>query len=349
MFHLLDKVYVETEFRCDPRKTQINLSGHTGFQRVHDNVGFQLGFAAGLEALSPDEFKALLEKALGHGDKVMIFADDASYTRLYSILVKALFPQIDFAIFQNFFLCAKASYDTSRVNLHDRVTNQTRSVTINRQVVSDLYALDDPLVEPMRELLVSREDQISLEWRILKLKAFGTVGTIPDTLRNLQRRTALNNSHDAMDDWGRAVLDPERWYLSGATMDSLLDSPSVFEGCLKFQALMDPMLRSPQVLDYQMPTEWLIELVEEIVAVLEFCGDQPAADRNKTLIWCLAHDEMLDNPITCLQRTKVIFDNGVAGFRLGHMDSVKYDENLIRLILRTPEEALQALMEHSTW
>lgn len=349
MYHLLAKVYVETEFRVDPRKTQINLSGHTGFERVGDNVGFQLGYAAGLDSLMPSDFEALLQKAIGHGDKVMIFADDASYTRLYSIMIKALFPGISKETFTHFFLCAKATYDTSRVNLHDQRTNQTRSVTINRTVVDTLYALDDPFVAPMQALLEAYPDDVSLEWRLIKLKAFKQTGTIPDALRNLQRRTALNNSHDAMDDWGRAVLEPERWHLSGASFDSLLDSPSVFEGCLKFQALMDPMLRSPEVLDYQMPNEWLIELVEEIVAVMEFCGDYPAADRNKTLIWCLAHDDMLDNPITCLQRAKVIFDNGVAGFRLGHLDSVKYDENLIRLILRTPEDELQALMEHSTW
>lgn len=353
MYHVLGKVYAETEFRCEDEANQINVSDHSGYQRIAHAMakrqGFQLGFGRNLDAWTAEEFEALLVRGLGFGEKVMIYLDGPSYTRLFGAMVKALFPGISYELFKMFFVCAKATFDTGTVNLHDTLTDHSAAVQINREVVDRLYAFDDHISYALANVFERFPDEISLEWRIIKLRAFGIVGNIPETILNLQRRTALNNSHDAMDDWGRIIMDPTRWELSGATVDGILDAGSCFEACVNFKAVNDPALRLPGVLHYEMPDEWLIELLEEIVVIMKACGDLPCAGRNQNLLDAFKSGEDLYDPAICIKRLRMIFDNGIDGFRLGHLDSVKYDENLIRYVLRTEASVWQALMEDSTW
>lgn len=352
MYHLFGKIYVETEFRGSLETDQINIGMNSGFQHV-DHVsakfrGRQFGYGTSLDAV--EDLQGVLTKAANHGGKVFIYADSVTYTRLYAAMIKALFPSISYDVFKMFFICAKATYDTSTVNLHDTVMDHRASVNIDRKVVDSLYARkDEVVIAALRNLFMTDIDQISLEWQIVRLKAFGQVGNIPETVENLQRRTALNNSHDAMDDWGRIIMDPLRWNVSGVTPDTLLDAPSTFEACKNFTALLDPMLRHPNVLSYMMPDDWLVELLDDIIQVMDSCGDFPCAQRNRNLRECLLSTDDLWQPELCLKRVNTIFDNGVAGFRLGHLDSVKYDENLIRYVLRQDEAFLQSLMEDSPW
>lgn len=353
MFHLFGKLYVEAEFRNKVEVAQINISKNSGYQHVDHPLirvrGYQAGYATSLDVMSPKEFGESIDRAVTFGQKTFIYADDETYTRLFAAMVKALFPGIDYEHFKYFFICAKATYDTSTVNLHDSRTDHTRNVTINREVVERLYAFDEPMVPVLRKLYEESPEEVSLEWRIMRLRAFGVTGSIPETLLNLQRRTALNNTHDAMDDWGRVIMDETRWHLSGVNLDALLDMPSTFEACQNLGYLTDPMLRMPNVLQYEMPDEWIIDLVKSIIKVLNDCGDLPAARRNLNLLTCIESTDDLTDPVHCMNRLRFIFDNGKDGFRLGHMDSIKYNENLIRYALRADEEELKNLMEESTW
>lgn len=353
MFHLFNRTYVEVEGRAVLEMPQINISENTGFEMIEHPDGFkrgdQLGFATSLDEYSVESFRELLQKANLHGDKVMFYVDGKTYVRLYSALLKALFPTITYDVFKMFFICIKATFDTSTVNFHDTLVDHGAAVTINRGVVNDLFSFDDPLVPAIRDMLAANPDAISLEWRVIKLRAKGEVGTIPFTIKNIMRRTALSNSHDAMDDWGRVVADPERWEFSGCDEDSLLDAESTFAACKNFGPLTDPMLRLPGAMDARSTDAWLEELLENIIKVLESCGDFPSANRSKNLLFCFRQNLNLNDPANCLERLKMLFDGGPARFRLAHLDSVKYDENLIRYALRLPQETIDSLMAEAVW
>lgn len=353
MYHLFNRMYVEVEGRAHIEQAQVNISENTGFEFIeHPNGlqrGAQLGYAISLDEYTPESFAELLAKANGYADKVMFYVDGKTYVRLYAALLKSLFPGIDYDTFKMFFICIKATFDTSTVNFHDVLVDHGASVTINRAIVNDLYSFEEPLLEPIKDLLGLDPNGISLEWRVVKLRARQEVGTIPFTIKNIMRRTALSNSHDAMDDWGRVIADPARWEFSGCDEDSLLDADSTFSACKNFGPLTEPFLRMPGAMDARGTDKWMIELLENIVKVLESCGDLPSATRSKNLLECFRSNADLSAPVNCLERLKMLFDGGPARFRLAHLDSAKYDENLIRYVLRLPDEKIQKLMEHSEW
>lgn len=353
MYHLFDKLYVEVDGRAVVEQPQINISENTGFEFVEHPLalprGEQLGYGLSLDAFSKEEFAALLSRAVDYKSKVMLYVDNATYTRLYALILKSLFPDIDYATFKMFFICIKATYDTSTVNFHDTVVDHSNSVTINRKVVEDLYNYDDPLLTTLQDLFLSDTNGISLEWRIIKLRAKGIVGALPKTIKNIMRRTALSNSHDAMDDWGRVIVDPTRWDISGCTEDSLLDSVSTFAACKNFGSLTEEFLRTPQAMGTRSSNRWIIDLLETIVVVLTSCGDLPSAARSQNLLDCFNSPDDLEEPELCLARLNFLFDGGPARFRLAHLDSAKYDENLIRFVLRLSDENVNKLFGTSQW
>jgi len=354
MFHLLGDVYVESEFQSKPSDHQINISENRGYQRLDFpgslGLGTQLGWGMSLDDFTPSEFYALLLKAMEFNDKVYVFADSKTYTRMYAILLFALFPKIDYRTFKTFFICIKATYSTSTVTFYDRVFGHEMAILINADIVKELWEhKDDPLVAPLRRLIKARPDYTSLEWRIIKMMSTQSVGTVPDTIGNIMRRTAMSNSLDALDDWGRIIADPTRWDISGATEESLLASNSIFEACVNFGELANPFIRSPENKKKRYPDEWYIDLLEKIVLVLTDCGDLPSAarsDRLRQLFLDTSDMTVYENVIARIRR---LFDGGKDNFRLGHVDSAKYNENLIRHVIRLDDAQVRALMEGSEW
>lgn len=353
MFHLFDNLYVETEYRSRPTDNQINISMNTGFEKIkHPFVeieGTQFGFATSLDEYGPTGFYSLLLNAAESGKKVYLYADSETYTRLYAMLLKALFPKIDYHTFKMFFICIKATYDTSTVTFFDTVFDHQMAVKINKELVEKLYAFEDPLVTGLRKLLLLDADKVSMEWRIMKLMARKEVGTLPQVVRNIMRRTAISNSHDAMDDWGRVIVDATRWHVSGATVDTLLDEPSTFMACKNFGCLSEGVLRLPKAMSLEKSDEDCIDLLGNIIKVLESTGDIPSMNRSKNLRdWFMSEDDMTD-PEKLLVRIIHLFDSGPATFRLASSDASKYNENLIRYVIRSPVHELGVLLEETTW
>lgn len=352
MFHLFDNVYVETEHRARVQDHQINISESTGFEKIeHPFIvqGEQLGFAQSLDEFGPTGFYSLLLKAAEKGQKVWLYVDAATYVRLYSILLKALFPKIDYQTYKMFFICIKATYDTSTVTFFDTVQDHSLAVNINRELVESLYEQEEPLVEGVRKLLQTDPNKVSMEWRIVKLLGTDQVGTLPETVRNIMRRTAISNSHDAMDDWGRVICDQTRWDVSGATEDSLLDSPSTFMACKNFGCLSESLLRLPKAMSLDKSDDDCIDLLTNIIKVLESTGDIPSMNRSKNLKALFEEDKDMTDPKNLIGRLKRLFDDGPATFRLPSSDAAKYDENLIRHVLRMSEEQIANLLEDATW
>lgn len=353
MYHLFNKIYVEVEDRAVIELPQINISEQTGFEFIEHPYGLprgaQLGYALSLDEFTDEWWLELLTKANSVNEKVMIYVDSKTYTRIYAMILKALMPNIAYDTFKMFFICIKATYDTSTVNFHDTVTDHSSSVVINGAVVEELYFLKDPLVPALRELYLSDTNGISLEWRIIKLRAKNDVGTIPKVIKNIMRRTALSNSHDAMDDWGRVIVDQSRWNLSGCTMDSLLESESTFSACTNFGVLTEAFLRTQNAMAARGSESWIKQLLEKIIIVLTSCGDLPSATRSQNLLNCFNSKQDLQDPAMCLERLNFLFNGGPAQFRLAHLDSAKYDENLIRHVLQLTDEYVKDLYGDSQW
>lgn len=353
MFHLFNNLYVETEYRSRPTDNQINISMNTGFEKIkHPFVeieGTQFGFATSLDEYGPTGFYSLLLTAAESGKKVYLYADSVTYTRMYAMLLKALFPKIDYDTFKMFFICIKATYDTSTVTFFDTVFDHQMAVKINKELVEELYAFKDPLTPGLLNLFQTDSNKVSMEWRILKLMARKEVGTLPEVVRNIMRRTAISNSHDAMDDWGRVVCDATRWKVSGATVDSLLEEPSTFMACKNFGCLSEGVLRLPKAMSLDKSDDDCIELLDNIITVLGSTGDIPSMNRSKNLReWFMSGEDLNDHNLL-LERIIRLFDSGPATFRLASSDASKYNENLIRYVIRSPVAEVEAWLEGSTW
>lgn len=354
MFHVFSNLYVETEYRADPTDNQINISPNTGFEKIPHpfvkNEGEQFGWANSLDEFGPTAFYSMLLAASESGKKVFIYVDSETYVRLYAAYLKALFPTIDEATFKQFFICIKATYDTSTVNFYDSVQDHTLAVSINREIVEKYWEFQDSnIILALRRLLKTDPDKISLEWRILKLFGKNEVGTVPDTILNIMRRTAISNSHDAMEDWGRVIVDPNRWDVSGCTQDSLLDAPSTFQACVKFGNLSDPDLRVPGAMKKKATDEYLIELLGNIEKVLEATGDEASASRSRNLRLRFEDDTDMSQAENIIRRIRGLFDGGPTAYRLPHSDSSKYNENLIRHVIRLSPDEINALLEGAEW
>ena len=354
MLHVFGDLYVETEYRAYPTDNQINISVNTGFEKIEHpfvkNEGIQFGWALSLDEFDAKGFYDLLRKAVDSERKVIIYVDSETYVRFYAALLKALLPGITEEMFKHFFICIKATYDHSTVSFYDSVKDHSLALKINRELVEHYWTFEDPeIVMALRRLVNSDPDMVSLEWRILKLFGTGYLGKVNKTINNIMRRTAISNSHDAMEDWGRVIVDPTRWSVSGCTTDSLLEADSTFQACINFGNLSDTDLRVPGAMKKKASLEYLIELLNNIEKVLIDTGDLASANRSANLRTALQDTSDMSVAENLKRRIRLLFDGGPATFRLANLDAAKYNENLIRSIIRIPESQLTQLLEGATW
>jgi hypothetical protein len=354
MLHVFGDLYVETEFRAYPTDNQINISMNTGFEKVAhpfvENEGKQFGWALSLDEFSSESFYELLRAAVDSERKVMIYVDSETYVRFYAALLKALLPGITEEMFKQFFICIKATYDHSTVSFYDSVMDHSLALKINRELVERYWTFEDPeIVTALRRLINSDPDKISLEWRVMKLFGTGYVGKVAKTIQNIMRRTAISNSHDAMEDWGRVIVDPTRWSVSGCTADGLLEADSTFQACVNFGNLSDPDLRIPGAMKKKASRAYLVELLTNIEKVLVDTGDLASANRSANLRKALEDESDMSDPENLKRRIRMLFDGGPATFRLANLDAAKYNENLIRTVIRLPEDLIKDLLKGAAW
>lgn len=351
MYHLFSDVYVESERLIDRSKDTITISPQIGFEHVvQESVkpGTQLGYTPSLVDLSPEEFYTLFEKAYKHDNKVMVYCDGPTYLRLYTLLVKALLPNVDLDTFKWTMLCKKATFNMLLSNIGGPAMEVLDTVVINSRVIEDLYNYDDPFADAMLELTLIDPDKLSLEWRILRLITCGRVGRIPRDLSNILRRIALANTHDVLDVWGRILADPEHWEFAGCNKDTLLNADSVFEGCLNLPYIGSKMFLKPGLFSTYPSDDWLKGLLTEIIPVLERCDEGPTAGRTKLILQLMFEQVNLYTPENCLARVMTMF-HGPKRLALPNRDAGKYDENLIRFILSTDAAPLKVCIKGAEW
>jgi len=351
MYHLRNKAYVEIESRITRTQPYLSISPQIGYEHVpgtYEEPAEQLGYATSLDALEPEAFTEMFNKAFTSTEKVFIYADGKTYLRLYAMAVKALLPSVTLDVFRWIFLCKKATFNVSLLNIHKPATNILAEMTIDEKLVVELFKANEPLQAAMTTLMCAAPDQLSLEWRVLRLFTCDRVGKLPKTLRNILRRIALANTHDALDVWGRMIADPGMWDFAGCDMNTLLNGQSVFEGTLNFQYLNNPMFLQPGVFENEPSRDWVLGLLKELIQVLDFCDEGPTAGRTR-LIYQLMTSDTNVYEVDALKERVITMFRGNKRLALPNADSGKYDENLIRYVLHEDVEKLRTCVVGAQW
>lgn len=351
MYHLLNQTYVDSETRIDRTANVITISPQVGFEYIpqpNEQVGNHLGFGTSLDAFDAKQFRDLMVAARDLQEKVVIYTDGKTYARLYAMMIKAVFPKIDFENFCWFMLCKKATFNSIIVAMGEPRVDVLSSVVINRAVCKELFEKDEPLQEVLTDLVAEDADALSLEWHIARLRTEGIAGKIPKATKTILRRIALSNAHDVMDVWARHLTRPEFWDMAGADMDTLLNAPSVFEGCLGLPHLASQQLLRPGLYDFRPNDTWIKGMLCEAVDLMHRLEDGSSAERANEILRLLEDDRNMTEAVNCLDRVNRMF-NGEMRIALAMRDTGKYDENLIRHILNMELSVLKAALEGAVW
>ncbi|MCY1272363.1 hypothetical protein D9M68_17640 [compost metagenome] len=350
MYHLSKSIYVDSENRLDRSKDVITISPKIGFEQVSESgaEGTQLGYAQSLDELSPEDLTAMLGKALEREDRVMLYCDGKTYLRIYTMLIKAVMPNITLDVFRWIMLCKKATFNTTIVASGEPSMDVLSSIQINNKVCHDLFSEASTLQPVFDNLVKENPDNLSLEWRLIRLRTEGRVGKIPGVLNNILRRIALSNAHDAMDVWGRHLTREKNWDMAGADLDTLLNAPTVFEGCLNMPHLASQQLLRPGLYDFAPTKAWIMGMLSEAVSLMDALEDESSAKRAARILELYSATDNLRESEVCLKRVVDMFA-GEMRIALAFRDTGKYDENLIRFILDTDLDTLKACVEGAEW
>lgn len=352
MFHLHNRLYVQIDSRISRDDPYVSFGPTVGWEHVPGETeapSEQLGYASELDSLTVKEFGDMMTKAFAKSDeRAYIFADGKTYLRLYAMAVKALLPNVTYDVFRHIFLCKKATFNVSLLNMHKPRTDILHDVTIKDSVVKELFEFDDPFKEVFKHLFSISPDNLSLEWRILRLFTDNRLGKLPRTLRNILRRIALANTYDALDVWGRMIANPDAWEFAGCDIDTLMNGQSVFEGALNFRYLNNPMFLQPNLFDNEPTQHWILGLLDELIMVLDHCDEGPTAGRTRLVRQLMTSEENLADPEVLKQRVLTMF-KGPKRLALPNVDSGKYDENLVRYILTEDVDVLRKCVEGAIW
>lgn len=351
MYHLFNSVYVDSERRINRAESNITISKHIGFEYhpgLNEKAGEQIGFAKSLDDVEPAVLFEWLTIAMQSDEKVFIYCDGETYVRLYSLLVHTILPNIDLLTWKWVMLCKKATFNTSLTNWKQAGVDVLGGIELNAASITESHKRNDPLLPMFKRLLETDRDVLSLEWQFVRLIAEDVVGEIPTRLRNILRRIALANTHDALDVWGRVITDPQHWEFAGADLDTLLNAPSVFEGCLLMSYTNNRMFLKPGLFEKYPQDKWLCGLLRELDPLLDRVGEGPTAKRTRLILKMLESNLDLTKPEVLLARVKQMF-TGPDRLAMPNRDSSKYDENLIRYLLGRKKEDLQTYLKGATW
>ena len=351
MYHLFNSVYVDIERRINRAESNITISKYIGFEYhpgPNETAGEQIGFATSLDLVEPAVLLEWLTLAMQSEKKVFIYCDGETYVRLYSLLVRTIFPSLDLLTYKWIMLCKKATFNTSLTNWKQAGCEVLAGIDLTTKSITASFENDDPLLPMFKELLSTDREVLSLEWQLVRLIVENNVGTIPERLRNILRRIALANTHDALDVWGRVITDPQHWEFAGADLDTLLDAPSVFEGCMLMTYTNNRMFLKPGLFEKYPQDKWLCGLLRELDPLLDRVGEGPTAKRTRLILAMLESEDDLSKPKVLLKRVKQMF-LGADRLAMPNRDSSKYDENLIRYLLGRTKADLTSYMKGATW
>ena len=354
MFHLINRVYVDSYVNMKPYMRRMTIGEEVGYEHVSIEPGIddgeQVYYSLSLDTLDQEKFKSILGKEAedSNSNKLIIFCDSDTYVRLYSMYIKAIFPNIDYETFKWIMVCKKAMFASTMSSRGEPSTDVMKKLIINGQTVKTAFDAEEPLQELINELVTEYTDELSLEWQIVKLRLKGDIGKIPRVIKNILRNIAISNAHDALEVWGRHITRPENWDMAGADIDTLLNGETVFEGCLKLPHLAAPILMRPGVYTFMPTDDWLEGMLKEAIKVMNHLEEESSARRASKILELLTDKRPKGSVEVTMDRVVTMF-NGPMRIALAMRDNGKYDESLIRLILKMDEDKLRSLLEGAEW
>lgn len=347
MYKLFNDIWVESDSEANYNGNFISISEEIGFEYIGDAAGKmhgnQLAYGVDIESLGFDKLQEILLSVADKDEPIFIYTDNKTYVRLFAASLKALFPNINKELFTLFLLCHKSTIDLKDIVNYSFSIKHEIVPFINKEIVSDLFIKDDPATDVIKKLFNTNKEKIPFELAILYMRVTGDTLDISGTIEDILRRTVIGNSYDAMDDWGRVIMDKSRWDQSGCTLDSLLESTRLFDACINFGAITKPELRTANALDLKIDINTQIEIAKQTVSILTSVGDLPSANRTKNVLQFITEGLDLFDYNNCLKRLNDMFTKGPAEYRLIHFDAKRYNENLIRSILMLTKEEIDTL------
>lgn len=353
MFHLINRVYVESMATLNHLSRRMTIGEEIGYEYVSLEPGVddgeQLLYAVSLDELDKEKFESILRQEAASGkEKLTIFCDSDTYIRLYSMYIKSIFPNVDYDTFKWIMVCKKAMFASTMSSRGEPNTDVMSKLVINEKVVRAVFDANEPLQELINGLVNDNPEELSLEWQIIKLRLNGDVGKIPRVLKNILRKIAISNAHDALEVWGRYVTRPENWEMAGADIDTLLNATTVFEGCMNLPHLGATVLMRPGVYSFMPTDDWLEGMLKEAIMVMNHLEDESSARRASKILELLTDKRPKGSAEVTMDRVVTMF-NGPMRIALAMRDNGKYDESLIRFILRLEEDKLRSLLEGAEW
>jgi len=353
MYHFINRVYVDTSLLLDHDAKRMTIGKQIGYEyakvsEFDPEGGVQLFYAESLDAVDHKAFKDAMVQAVSSDEKTTIFCDSDTYVRLYGMFIKALFPNIDFDTFKWIMVCKKAMFNSSVSSRGEPSVDVLSKLVINGAVVKAVYDSEEELQDIIDELVRDNAEELSLEWQIIRLRLDGKYGKIPRVTKNILRKIALSNAHDALEVWARHITRPENWDMAGADIDTLLNGQTVFEGCLRLPHLSSTVLMRPGLYAYRPTDEWLMGMLREAIKLMTHLEDESSAKRAAKILELLADTRPMSDPANCMDRIQVMF-NGPMRIALAMRDNGKYDESLIRLILSLDDDKLKDILEGAAW
>lgn len=352
MYHLINRVYADTALFLDNDAQRMTIGKQIGYNYVplneFEEPGEQLFYAESLDGVDPKAFKDALVKAVDSKSKTMIYCDSDTYVRLYTMFIKSILPKVDLDTFKWIMVCKKAMFNSAMSSRGEPSVDVLAALVINDKVVSEAFSREEPLQKVVDEMVATYASKLSLEWQIIRLRLNGKVGKIGRVTRDILRKIALSNAHDALEVWARHITRPENWDMAGADIDTLLNGESVFEGCLKLPHLSSTVLMRPGLYDYRPTDAWLMGMLREAISLMNHLEDESSANRAAKILELLQDERDMTLADNCLDRVNVMF-NGPMRIALAMRDNGKYDESLIRFILKLEEDRLKALVEGAAW
>lgn len=353
MYHLFKSVYVETDRAMLERSNHINFSTTTGFAFVNVDgarrYGEQLGFAKSIDDLTPEQFGDLMQKAFDYDSKLFIYCDSVSYSRLYSIFIKALFPNIDLETFKYFFLCLKSAYEIKRLRNMSKDLTVSDGVVIDLNVVIDLYNKEDPMVPKMQRVIMAKEKYLSLEWRTIRLITKGRLSNLIDVLNLLVDRAVIGYAKQSIEEWSHMVTDPKYWEYGGTDVDMLLHAESTASGCPLLGELGNSIFNTDFAYRAEFCDDWRLSVLDKCIDVYAKLDRQTHVKRMKKLRVFVEPSFIFDTPENCIMLLKALFNHERNQVQVTHDDATKYNASLIRYFLREDLVALEKLTEGTVW
>ncbi len=353
MFHLFNSVYVETDRAMLERSNHINFSVDTGYEFIYTEYdrrfGEQLGFAKNIDDLTPEEFEALMKKAFNYEDKLYIYCDSPSYNRMYSILIKALFPTIDLETYKYLFLCLKSGYEIKRLRHAVKDLSISEGVIIDLATTQALYEMEDPLVKPFQRVVMAREKHLSMEWRVIRLITSGKVSNIPSVLNNLIDRMVIGYAKMALEEWSNMVTSPSVWAFAGTDLDLLLAAETTSSGCPLLAELGHPIFNTDFAFKADVDDEWRMSVLNKCIEIYEQMERNTHIVRMRTLQKFVEPTYTIDSAEKCMDFIRATFIQDRYQVQLAHNDVTKYNASIIRWVLASDPEALKRLIVGAVW